>query len=40
MLSRMAHLAEERLNIETKVKKAAITIQKWVRMRIVRKQYL
>jgi hypothetical protein len=28
MMSRMAHLAEERLNIEMKVRKAAITIQK------------
>lgn len=40
MISRMAQLAEERSNIEIKVKKAAITIQKYVRMMIVRKNYL
>lgn len=39
-MSRMAHLAEERLNIEMKVRKAAITIQKQVRMMIVRKKFL
>jgi len=40
MQSRMAHLAEEKLNIEQKVNLACIQIQSLVRMRIQRKKYL
>jgi len=40
MQSRMAHLAEEKLNIEQKVDLACIQIQSFVRMSIQRKKYM
>lgn len=40
MDSRMAHLAAEKLNIETKVQAACIKIQRFVRMKIQRWKYL